>query len=63
MPKEKTHKGAAKRFAKTGSGKIKRRRKHSNHFFRHKTSRQKRKIRHTAFVSKSDEKAMNKLLK
>lgn len=62
MPKQKTQKAAAKRFERTGSGKIKRRRKNSNHFFRHKTSRAKRKIRHSATVSNSDKKSIDKLL-
>ncbi|HET7656749.1 MAG TPA: 50S ribosomal protein L35 [Bacillales bacterium] len=62
MPKMKTHKGAAKRFSRTGSGKIKRNHRDSNHYLRNKSAGQKRKMRHTGYVASSDEKTINKLL-
>lgn len=62
MPKMKTHKGAAKRFSKTGSGKVKRNHRDSNHYLRNKSASQKRKMRHTGLVAKSDEKNIKKLL-
>lgn len=62
MPKMKTHKGAAKRFKKTGKGKIKRGHAFTSHFFRHKSQKQKRNLRKDALVDKSDEKRMKKLL-
>lgn len=62
MPKMKTHKGAAKRFSKTGKGKIKRSHAYTSHFFRHKSQKQKRNLRKNGLVAKSDEKKINKLL-
>jgi large subunit ribosomal protein L35 len=62
MPKMKTHKGAAKRFKRTGNGKIKRRHAYTSHFFRHKSQKQKRKLRQGGLVAPSDEKRIKKLL-
>ncbi|HET7579006.1 MAG TPA: 50S ribosomal protein L35 [Bacillales bacterium] len=62
MPKMKTHKGAAKRFKKTAKGKIKRSHAFTSHFMRHKSQKQKRKLRHNGLVAKSDEKRIKKLL-
>lgn len=46
MPKLKTHRGAAKRFRKTASGAIKRRRAFRNHFLtKKKSTKQKRHLR------------------
>ncbi|MCG2991320.1 50S ribosomal protein L35, partial [Escherichia coli] len=45
MPKMKTHRGAAKRFKKTGSGKLKRARAYTSHLFANKSTKQKRKLR------------------
>jgi len=44
MPKLKTHKGAAKRFKKTGTGKIKRRHAFARHILTSKTRSRKRKL-------------------
>lgn len=54
MPKQKTHRGSAKRFKKTGSGKLKRSHAKTSHMFANKTQKQKRKLRKSALVSKSD---------
>ncbi len=54
MPKLKTHKGAAKRFKKTGTGKIKRGRSHLRHILTSKSTKRKRKMRHGALVSDGD---------
>jgi len=62
MPKMKTHKGTAKRFKKTGTGKLKRSHAYTSHMFRHKTQKQKRKLRKGAIVSSADEKRIKKLL-
>ncbi|RYL93819.1 50S ribosomal protein L35 [Sporolactobacillus sp. THM7-4] len=51
MPKMKTHKGAAKRFKKTGSGKMKRNHAYTSHMFSHKTQKQKRKLRKSAIAT------------
>lgn len=51
MPKMKTHKGAAKRFKKTGTGKLKRSHAYTSHMFSHKSQDQKRKLRKSALVT------------
>lgn len=45
MPKLKSHRGAAKRFRKTGSGAIKRRGAYRNHILTKKSTKQKRHLR------------------
>ncbi len=45
MPKLKTHRGAAKRFRKTGSGAIKRKGAYRNHILTKKSTKQKRHLR------------------
>ena len=56
MAKQKTHKGMAKRFKKTASGKLKRGRAKTSHLAANKTTKQKRKLRKSALVSKADQK-------
>jgi large subunit ribosomal protein L35 len=55
MPKMKTHRGAAKRFKRTGSGKIKRARANKQHILTKKASKRKRRLRKNALVHPSDE--------
>ena len=62
MPKMKTHSGAAKRFKKTGSGKLKRRQANSNHILEKKPPRNKRQRRGDLIVAKADEKNVKKQL-
>ncbi|TFB24989.1 50S ribosomal protein L35 [Filobacillus milosensis] len=62
MPKMKSHKGAQKRFKKTGTGKFKRSHAFTSHLFANKSTKQKRKLRKSAMVSKSDEGRLSKLL-
>lgn len=62
MPKMKTHKGAAKRFKRTGSGNLKRRHGFTSHMFAHKTQKQKRKLRKAAMVAKGDFKRIRQLV-
>jgi large subunit ribosomal protein L35 len=54
MPKLKTHKGAAKRFSKTGTGKIKRGQSKMRHILTSKATKTKRKLAHGALVSDAD---------
>ncbi len=54
MPKLKTHTGAAKRFKKTGTGKIKRGQTKTRHILTSKDSKTKRHIGSTAYVSDGD---------
>ena len=61
MPKMKTHKGAAARFQRTGTGKIKRRRMNKNHILEKKSPKRKRQLRRPAEVSKADERRLRDL--
>ena len=54
MPKQKTHRGLAKRVKKTGSGKLKRSRAFTSHRFHGKTKKQRRQLRQAELVSNSD---------
>lgn len=62
MPKMKTHRGSAKRFKKTGSGKLKRSHAYTSHLFANKTQKQKRKLRKSTLVSKGDFKRIHQML-
>ena len=54
MPKLKTHRGAAKRFKKTKGGKFLRGSAFKRHILSSKTTKRKRKLRHTTVVSEAD---------
>jgi large subunit ribosomal protein L35 len=62
MPKIKTNSGAKKRFALTGSGKVKRKHAYKSHILTKKTIKQKRNLTHSAVVAKADEKRIKELL-
>jgi len=62
MPKLKTHRGAAKRFKKTASGKLKRSRAYKSHLLTGKPSRRTRRLRQSALVNKNDEKRIKRML-
>ncbi len=62
MPKIKTNSGAKKRFALTGSGKIKRKHAFKSHILTKKTKKQKRNLTHTGLVSRVDEGNVKALL-
>jgi len=62
MPKMKTHRGAAKRFKKTGTGKVKRYRAFHSHLLEKKSPRRKRRLRTSTLLSRSDMKRVKKLL-
>ncbi len=62
MPKIKTNKAAAKRFKKTGSGKIKRASGFRRHILTSKTTKRKRQLRGVTYVAKADEAKINRLL-
>ena len=62
MPKMNTHRGAAKRFTKTGSGKIKRNKAFKRHLLEHKSSGRKAGLSKSAIVSKGDAKRIESLL-
>jgi large subunit ribosomal protein L35 len=54
MPKMKTHRGAAKRFKQTGSGKITRRKAGMNHILEKKSPDRKRRLNQTTELSGGD---------
>jgi len=62
MPKMKTHRGAAKRFKITASGKIKRRKSLSQHILTSKSTKRKRNLRKPALISAADLKKVRRLL-
>ncbi|HVF27770.1 MAG TPA: 50S ribosomal protein L35, partial [Pyrinomonadaceae bacterium] len=62
MPKLKTHKGAAKRFRMTATGKIKRGHSHARHILTKKSSKRKRILDIDVLVSESDENRVKNML-
>ncbi|MBT8333444.1 MAG: 50S ribosomal protein L35 [Deltaproteobacteria bacterium] len=62
MPKMKTNRGAAKRFSKTGSGKIKRNKAFSSHILTKKSTKRKRNLRKGDLVDSSNAKAIKRIL-
>ncbi|MCU0566961.1 MAG: 50S ribosomal protein L35 [Oculatellaceae cyanobacterium Prado106] len=54
MPKLKTRKAAAKRFQKSGSGKLLRRKAFKNHLLEHKSSTRKRTLSGLVVVNERD---------
>jgi large subunit ribosomal protein L35 len=62
MPKIKTNKGAAKRFRKTGTGKIVRNKAYSSHILTTKSTKRKRNLRKSTTMSSGDAKRMKVML-
>ena len=62
MPKMKSHRGAAKRFKKTGTGKIIRMKSGKSHILTKKNRKRKRRLRKDTVVSASDEKRLQLML-
>ncbi len=62
MPKIKTNRGAAKRFRKTGTGKIRRNKAFTSHILTKKTTKRKRDLRQGAIVAKVDERNISQLI-
>ncbi len=62
MPKIKTQRGAAKRFKKTATGKIKRNKAYKSHILTKKSPKRKRKLRKSALVSDADVKRVRKMI-
>lgn len=62
MPKLKTHKGAAKRFRLTASGKIKRGHSHARHILTKKTNKRKRNLDIDVLVAEADQKRVERML-
>lgn len=62
MPKLKTHRGAAKRFKRTGTGKIVRRHATARHILTTKTRKRKRKLRRQIEISPGDYDRIDRML-
>lgn len=62
MPKLKTHRGAAKRFKLTSSGKIKRKKACARHLLTKKDRDRKRSSRIACLVSQADSKRIKRAL-
>ncbi|MFA5802448.1 MAG: 50S ribosomal protein L35 [Thermoleophilia bacterium] len=62
MPKMKTHRGAAKRFKFTSSGKLKRRSAFKSHILEKKSPKRKRGFRKSKDVSPADVRGASRLL-
>jgi len=62
MPKTKSHSGAAKRFRKTGSGKIVRNKANKQHILTKKRTKRKRKLRLLDTVADADEGRVKRML-
>jgi large subunit ribosomal protein L35 len=60
--KMKTHRGAAKRFKVTGTGKVRRRRANLNHLNEKKPSTRKRRLSGDAPLSRGDRARVKRLL-
>ena len=63
MPKVKTNSGAKKRFAFTGSGKVKRHHAFHSHILTKKTKKQKRNLLGSTLVDSSNMKQVRDLLR
>jgi large subunit ribosomal protein L35 len=62
MPKQKTHKGAKRRFRVTATGKVKHRQSGTSHLAFRLTQKRKRKLRGTATVAKNEAKRIREAL-
>ena len=62
MPKMKTHRGAAKRFKKTGTGKLKVQHNYVSHFAANKTHKQKMHLAKSTTAHSTDLKRDKQLL-
>ena len=62
MPKMKTSRAAAKRFTKTGTGKMKRNKAYKSHILTKKTTKRKRNLRKSAITDKTNVSNMKKIL-
>lgn len=62
MPKIKTNRGAAKRFKKSASGRIKRGNAFTSHILTHKTRKRKRNLRNGSMVADVDQKNIARLI-
>ena len=62
MPKMKTHRGAAKRFSKTGTGKVKRFQANRRHLLEGKAPARKHNLRGSLIMAPGDVKRIKQLI-
>ena len=62
MPKIKTSRAAAKRFKKTGTGKLKRMKAYKSHILNKKSAKRKRNLRKSTITDPTNAKNMKKIL-
>ena len=62
MPKVKTSRAAAKRFKKTGTGKLKRMKAYKSHILTNKSTKTKRNLRKATITDATNAKVMKKIL-
>ncbi|HOB20301.1 MAG TPA: 50S ribosomal protein L35 [Candidatus Atribacteria bacterium] len=62
MPKLKTHRGAAKRFRLTKSGKVKRAKAYKSHILTKKSPKRKRNLRKGTYIAAVEEKNIRQLI-
>jgi large subunit ribosomal protein L35 len=62
VPKLKTHRGAAKRFKKTATGKIKRGKAFKSHILTKKASKRKRQLDQPTLISDADSKRIHRMI-
>jgi large subunit ribosomal protein L35 len=62
MPKLKSHRGAAKRFKSTASGRFKRSKAFKSHILTKKTTKRKRQLDIPTLVSPADERQVKRML-
>ena len=63
MPKQKTHRGAAKRFDLTKTGKVKHKKMNANHILNKKTTKRIRHLRKGGMIQNNEEaKTVRKLI-
>jgi large subunit ribosomal protein L35 len=62
MPKLKTHKGASKRFKKTGTGKVVRNHAFGRHILTSKPHKRKKKLHQSVVADAADQPALKRML-
>jgi large subunit ribosomal protein L35 len=62
MPKLKTHKGASKRFKKTGTGKVVRGHAFARHILTSKSRKRKKKLHENVVADKADQAVLRRMI-
>jgi large subunit ribosomal protein L35 len=62
MPKMKSHRGAAKRFRRTATGKLRHAKRNKRHILTKKTTKRKRHLRKPNVVASGDRKKLDQLV-